>query len=894
LRNKDCRKKELGLIRYCIILSFCILSFSLYAQQPLSDSIETSIDTLHFSISKDSLNLPSDSIKQVNSDTLLYKGYQVSKNAIGNVVTYNAEDSICIDVLNRKAYLYRKAVVLYDDLDLRADFIEIDFKNNELYASGIADSAGIVHGDPVLKQGDGEYKAQEMRYNFTTKKGKISHVITTEGEGYIHGGQVKKMEDFSYIKGGKYTTCDLSHPHFSIGFTKAKIIPNKSIITGPAYVSFLDIPTFLAIPFGFFPLQKTRASGLVMPSFRETANRGFAFEGIGFYFGINDNIDLLLSGDIFTRGSWAVKAVSNYVFRYKCNGQLELSFARNLLGERYTPSFQLSNDFKVYWKHQQDPKSHPTTRFSSYVNFVTKSYNKYNPSTANDYLSNQYASKINFSTNIKSIFFMDAALSYNQNTQTGITNLALPQMSMSVNQFYPFRSTKKKSGKLKWYDNISMKWSSQFNNQIDTYDSLLLKTETWENMKLGMMHDIPLTIPIKIGKSLNWNTNIRFSEKWYFQSIEKQFITEEDSLGYIYSSIKDHFKRKFYALHDLSASTSMETKIYFTYQTKKSGAVAMRHVMTPRLSFNYQPKLNNQVRGTYFNSVTGQEVEYSYFENGMFGTPILKSQMYGEIRIGNNVELKVHSKRDTISGFKKISIFDDLSVTLQYDFIADSMRLKPLSITGRTTLFQQLYLTYYLNFDPYCLDEKGYRIAMTEWAANRRLFRFSNANFKIGLNWRLDQNLFSKMKKKTANKPQNPTPASDALGIPASRPDFSMPWSFTLNYTFAYNIQENTLYYQNIEPKQYNHDIIQSLNIVGDVNLSKKWKIGISTGYDFKNKEITYTSIDIYRDLHCWEMRFNWVPFGFHKGYSFTINVKASVLQDIKYNLKRDFRDNLY
>ena len=841
----------------------------------------------------------------VHSDTVYKK---ISRDAIEKRVTYEAQDSIVVDLKNRITYLFGNAVVYYDDLELRADFIQIGFEDQELYATGIADSSGNVHGYPTFKQGETFFKAQEIKYNFQTTKGIISHVITVEGEGYIHGEKVKKLDDnTSFIRRGKYTTCELDHPHFEIAFTKAKVIPDDKIVTGPAYLSFGGIPTPIAIPFGYFPIQKGRRSGVIMPTIGNTSNRGFYLENLGYYFGISDNFDLLLAGDIYTNGSWAVKLRSNYVVRYKCIGNINLGFAQNFFGEKLNNTRYGTNDFKIHWEHKQDAKSHPTTRFSAHVDIVSSTFNKYNPSSVQDYLSNQYTSKLNLSTSAKGVFFVDITASYTQNTKTGQVNLALPDMSMSVNQFYPFR--KKNKSKLKWYDNISMKWTSQLTNQLATQDSLILKPETWQQLQFGVRHSIPITIPIKIAKLINWNTNINLTEKWYLQRERQEFdsIVQEDVSTYYVNRI---LERNFYALHDISISTSLTTKIYFLYQSKKEKGPALRHVMSPVLSFTYSPNLSGNTYGEYFNPLTGEMVSYSYFANSIYGGVGTRTSAIARLNIANNVEMKVRSRKDTITGMKKIVLLDNLTVGCYYDFAADSMRWSPLTISGRTTLFKQLYITFYVAFDPYCYNEQGIRINRTEWKENHRLMRFSNSDLSLSLNWTLNNDYFKGKKEKKQKEQeeqqaqQDPLFTENTLGMPSKRPDFSNPWSLTLSYTFAYTVKDNPYYYinptfyslyniseENAE-RAHTGKIVQTLNISGEFNITKKWKIGFTTGYDFQQKDFSYTSIDIYRDLHCWEMRFNWIPFGNRRGWSFTINVKASVLQDLKWNKKKDFREN--
>ncbi len=873
------------------MLIFCILGFSLWAQEDTTHASQTPVKTASDTIRRGRIRQKSNVVlpDSIPRDTVPKR--RISKNAITSIIPYTSADSLIFNMKERKVYLFHDAKVEYEDMTLEADYIEIDFKNNELYASGIANENGSINGHPVFTQGEYSFRTHEIKYNFNTKKGKIWDVITTEGEGFIHGEQVKKMDDnTSYIKRGKYTTCELDHPHFEIAFTKAKVMPNDKIVTGPAYLSFDGVPTVLAIPFGYFPIQKGRKSGFLMPTIGESGNRGFYLENGGFYFGISDNFDLAILGDIYTRGSWAAKVRSNYVVRYKCKGLINVSYAQNLFGERETDEFYKTNDFKFYWDHNQDPKSHPTTRFSAHIDIVSRSYNTYNPSSVNDYLSNQYTSKLNFTTNIRGVFFIDATASYAQNTQTGIVTLSLPDINMSVNQFYPFRK-KNKSGPLKWYDNISMKWSTQYTNQIDTYDSLLFKPETWENMSIGMKHTIPISIPIKIAKKINWNTSINFTEKWYLQSIEKKFSVDTTG-GEAKGQVNDIFRRKFHALHQLSLSTALTTKVYVMYQFKKGWLTALRHVLTPNLSFTYTPNLSGATTGTYFNTITGQEVTYSYFSNSIYGGVPSRTTAIARLSLGNNIEMKVRSKRDTITGMKKVVLLENLDLSEYYDFAADSLRWSLFTISGRTTLFKQIFITFSIGFDPYCYNENGVRINQFEWKKNKRLLRFSNSNISIGVNWTLSQNTFSNSKKKKKQPEQNTILPENALGMPNKRPDFSNPWSITLNYSFNYSVNDNFYYYLGTSHDKYKNNIIQTLNIMGDFNITKKWKIGFTTGYDFVAKTLSYTSLDIYRDLHCWEMRFNWIPFGLRRGWSFTINVKASVLQDLKYNKKHDFREN--
>lgn len=801
----------------------------------------------------------------------------ISANAISSVVEYSAKDSVVNDLQNRRTYLFGGAVVRYENMELSADYIEIDFSHNELYACGVADSNGVLHGNPVFTQESDNYRAREIMYNFTTKKGKISHVITTQDDGFIHGEQVKKMGDnVAFIKRGKYTTCELEDPHFEIAFSKAKVIQHDKILIGPAYLSFTGVPTPLALPFGFFPLDSKHKSGLVMPSIGQAGSLGFYLRDLGFYFAINDNIDLLLSADLYTRGSWALKAKSNYVYRYKCNGVVEVAFARSLTGDRIdTANFKKSNNYKIYWDHKQDSKSHPRTRFNAHIDMQSANYARYNMTSANDYLSNQFTSSVSFSTSAADIFFLDAGISFSQNTGAHTVNMKLPNISMSVAQFYPFRK-KNKAGKLKWYDNISMKWTSQLVGQINTTDSMFLKPLTWQQFETGMMHTIPITIPIKIAKTINWNTSVTLTEKWYLQHYTRGMTW--DSTAAETPVLHQYFNRKFGAVHDLNISSNLTTKVYVMYTFKKGGLNAIRHIITPTLNFTFQPKLNGRNNAQYVNPMTGEIVEYTYYDNAIFGGGTSRMTARAQVSFGNNVEIKVRSKRDTVTGIKKVPIIDNFNISMYYDFAADSMNWSTLTMSGRSTLFKQLYLTYSFIFDPYSINEKGRRVNITEWSANRRLLRFSGGTYSVSLNYRIDQNTF---KSKDPERQKN-----------------RLPWSLTFNYTFTYGINDNLEYYrhlyQNTDLKPYAHNMVHTLNVAGDINITKKWRVGFTTGYDFVQKSLSYTSLDFHRDMHCWEMSFNWIPVGYRKGWSFTINVKSSTLRDVlKYKKEMDFRDNL-
>jgi hypothetical protein len=577
-------------------------------------------------------------------------------------------------------------------------------------------------------------------------------------------------------------------------------------------------------------------------------------------------------------------------------GEIKLNYYHNYYGERGTPTGRPQNDFQVFWSHKQDPKAHPTTSFSAQINVQSTTRNKYNPSTFSEYLSNQFNSSLNFSTNAKGFFFFDAAVYYDQNTESKNIGLQLPTINMSVRQFYPFRK-KNKAGKLKWYDNISMKWTTQAANRIDTKDTLFFKPKTWEELQTGVQHTIPLTIPIKLGKGFNWNTNATFIEKWYLQRNLQDFVL--DSTGTTAKKVYT-FERGFNALHDLKLSTSLTSTIYVFYTPvfKKAIIREVRHVIKPDISVNFSPNLSKETHGTCYNSLKGKWEEYSFYDGAMYGTVSSRMQAVTRFVGNNNLEIKVNSKKDTITGTRKISIFDNVSISCGYDFAKDSLNWEPLRISGRTRLFSFLDINFGIEFDPYTLDKQGDRTNQKEIQVNKRLMRFSKSNLNIGVNWRLNRNFFNKLKKNEESNNEHgeqaePIFSTNNLGVPNNRPNFNNPWNVSINYTFQYLTSDNLNYYKYLTGKKYDSNIIQTIYLGADFNITRKWKVEIGTGYDINLKDFTFTQIKIYRDLHCWEMDLTWVPFGQRKGWEFNIKVKAAVLKDLKLNLKDDYRDKI-
>jgi len=821
---------------------------------------------------------------------------EISPPALSSIVEYSASDSIRFNVKEQKVYLFGQSEINYESINLKADYIEIDFTRNELFATGLPDSTGKAVGRPVFEEGGKSFKSEEMSYNFETKRGLIKHVITQEGEGFIHGSIIKKMsDDIIYIKGGKYTTCSEDHPHFEFRFDKSKVIPDDKIITGPAYLVIEDVPTPLFIPFGMFPNKKGQTSGILVPTWGNSANRGYFLENGGYYFAINDYLDLQLRGDIYSRGSWAIKTATRYKKRYKYNGAVSLNYAKNIIGEENSVDFSKSTDFSFRWAHKQDEKARPNSRFNSNVNIVSNNYNKYNPINANNYLSNTFQSSVSYSTNWKSKYFLTANLNHSQNTLNRTINFTLPELSFSVNRFYPLRK-KEGIGEQKWYENLSVDYRMNFKNQIDTYDSLLFEPETLEKFRNGMKHNINLSVPLKILKFLNMTNSFSYTDRWYIQSYEKRWTNDtlfnngDTIVGYV----KTDTIHGFQTARDFNISSSISTRVYGILQFKKGPIRAIRHVLSPRIGFSYHPDFGTQNWGYYQHYVDGNSNirKYSRFQGTIYGGP--PDGKSGRITFGisNNLEMKVRSRNDTVTGMKKVVLIEDFSISSSYDLAKDSLKLAPISMSGRTTLFEKLKIQYSSVWDPYVVDENGRNLNKFEWAENRRLLRFKNATWNFSISYRLSSRDLKKEKdpgliedEKKESDEGTLEELAEINAFPEDFVDFNNAWSINLSYSLRHTIHyDPAADYRNIKT-------VQTLSFSGDINITPKWKFAFRSGYDFENNDFSYTSVDIYRDLHCWEMRFGWIPSGVRKSWNFTINVKSSILQDLKLSRKKDFRD---
>ena len=845
----------------------------------------------------------------VSSDTSDIEN-RANKFMLTAKIDYASADSLSMDVKNKMVWLYGNASIEYEDIVLKASLISIDLDKNTIHAYATEDSLCNPVGTPEFKQGDLSFKSKEIAYNFTTKKGLIQNVITKEGDGYIHGTVIKKINDsVTDVGRGEYTTCDLpDHPHFSLKFTRAKVLSGNMIVTGPAWISVEGVPLPLALPFGLFPNKKGRSSGLIIPKYGESADRGFFLEDGGYYFGLNDYFDLKLTGDIYSRGSWSLKPIMSYKKRYKYSGNFSFKYAKTISGYPGDANYYNKNDFNVNWSHRQDPKSRPNSIFSASVNAGSSSYNKYNPSTVNDYLSNQFSSSVTYDLKLGNIGQLTTSARHSQNTQNRQVTLSLPEIAFGINRIYPFKR-KTQTGKAKWFESINVTYKMDMRNELNTYDSLVFKPDVGDRFVNGIRHSIPISGSFKVMKYFSWSNSINYNERWYSKTVRESWVNDTTPLGgYINIDTITGFK----TARDYSFSSSLSTTVYGMKQFKKGYIRAIRHVVRPSVGFSFLPDFGTPELGYWqpvqYNS-KGDKTLYSIFGGQgtfqpLYGAP--SSQKSGSINFGltNNLEMKVRSEKDTITGTKKVMLIDNFSISTSYDLAKDSLRWSDISISARTTLFKKVQVSYNSVYSPYGLYRQpfyGYTmldyytnpfynsipgpvINQSQYSMNKKILRFVNAGWNLSFGYDL------KPKTKVAKKPVPGTATTPEIEDLSNNPRLYIDWDNPWSLHFDYNFRLSTT--PVLTTGELKRDIIQTFRVAGDVNVTEKWKFSAQTGYDFQQKAFAYTSITIYRNLHCWEMRMNWIPYGIQKSWNFQINAKSSLLQDLKLTKKKDFRDN--
>ncbi len=801
----------------------------------------------------------------------------------------NATDSLVYSLDGKKVYLYGNAVVTYQNLELKAQYIEFDMEKKEVYAVGLPDSTGKTVGRPTFKEGNQKFEMDSIFYNFDTKRAKITGVVTEQEGGYMHSRVTKKMEnDVVNLAGGKYTTCDQPHPHFYIGITKGKIIPNDKIISGPAYLVIEDVPFPIGIPFGFFPNTRKRAAGIILPEYGEENTRGLFLRGGGFYFGYSDYMDQKITGDIYSKGSWALKTLTNYRLRYRYSGSFGLDISSTVTGEKGMDDYSKNNSYWIRWSHSQDPKARPNSTFQANVNFGSSNHNRYNARNLDNILSNTFTSSISYSKVWPGTpFSMSTSLNHSQNNITKRVDVGFPRGSFNMSRIYPFKR-KTAIGAPAWYEKIGLSLSTSFDNKVSVLEDNLFKKTVLDSMQNGMKHDIPLSTSFNLLKYITVSPGASWNEYWYLNTIEKRW---DEATKKVYTDTIRGFNRGY----QYSTSVSMSTKLYGTFSFKSTSRVqAIRHMLTPSVSLGYRPDFSED-KYDFYKTVqidsTGRTQRYSIFEKGIYGGPGGGKSGVLNFSLGNTLEMKVFSSKDTVNNVKKIKILEGFNVGASYNLLADSMNWSDISVSGRTNLFEKININFSGAFCPYAINEKGVKLKEFEYSQTGRFARFIRGS--LGFDFSLNS---SKEKGKGGNQQGTNPPGDTPLGRYSDDSqfgqslgnqysdqyvDFNVPWNVRFSYNLSYS------------KPGYEKSVTQTLNFSGDLNLTPKWKIAFTSGWDFKKRQLTMTTFNIYRDLHCWDMRFTVVPIGTYKSYSFQINVKASMLQDLKYQKKEHYLDNM-
>ena len=849
-----------------------------------ADTVATDVDTLTLQV----------------ADTVR----RAKKAGLDKPISGKASDSLYYDLRNKMVYIYEQGDVSYGDMNLKADFMNINLDNKNIYAYGKADTVdgAPVMTRPVFTQGTTTLNMDTITYNIESQRAKIKSIATQQGDGWLVGTSVKKMEDNTInIEGGMYTTCDQTdHPHFYLAMTKAKVIPGKKAITGPAYLVMEDVPIyFLGVPEGFFPLNTGPKSGILMPTYGEEATRGFYIRGLGYYFTLSEHMDLALTGGIYTLGSWEANVRSRYIKRYKYSGNLNFDFSSVKSGDKGDADYIKQNTFKLQWTHSQDAKANPGSTFSASVNLASSGYSKYSANTLNDMLSTQTNSSISYSKNWAGTpFSLSMNMAVSQNSQTKAISVTLPTVSFNVSRFYPFKRAVK-IGKDRWYEKISMSYSGKLTNSVSATESDIFSRQTLDNMRNGVQHTIPVQASFNVFNYINITPSFNYNERWYFKKVDRQWnpttnMAEELDPEY-----------GFYRLYDYTTALSFSTTLYGMWQVRKKyknfKLQAIRHTFSPSISFSYAPDFSNQKYG-YFKTVqsdsTGRTTVYSPFADNAYGTPSQGRSMAMSFSLSQSLEAKVLSKRDS-TGIKKISLIDDFSISGSYNFLADSMKLSNISLSLRSTFSGKIGINLRATLDPYEVSPEGIRYNKLTWRRGN-LGRIINTGWSFGYSFKSRDNT----KQPAINDinsvpPEYMNPFYDPYGTmdPVLRRqymanayyDFSLPWNIGFNYAVNYSVS-----YVNNGTTGIRRNITQTIGFNGSITFSPKMAATFSGGYDIATNKLTTSSISITRDLHCWQMSFSWIPFGYYKSWSFHIGVKAASLQDLKYDKSQSMYDNLY
>ncbi len=854
------------------------------------------------------------------------------KNGINAPVHYVANDSLIYEGGSGMAYLYGDANVKYEDMDLKSQEIYMCLDSSLVYARGGKDSTGVEFGTPVFVMGKDTYETDSMAFNFKTKKGLISNVYTEQEDGFLTSELSKRNNQGEiFLQHGRYTTCDDPHPDFYIAMSRAKVTPGKKVVFGPAYLVVADVPLPFALPYGFFPFTKSYSSGLIMPTYGDETERGFYLRDGGYYFAISDKMDLKVLGEIYTKGSWGLSAASNYKKRYKYSGSFFASYQNTINGEKNMPDYSKQTSFKIQWSHRQDAKANPYRTLSASVNFATSSYERnnltsmYNPQS---YSQTTRTSSVSMTNTFSSIgLTLSTTMNLSQNMRDSSISMTLPDLNISISRFYPFKR-KKMAGKERWYEKISMSYTGQLSNSINTKEDKLLHSSLTRDWRNGMQHNIPISGNFTLFNYLNINPSLNFTDRMYTNKINRSW--DEQAQKEVTDTIDG-----FYNIYNWNFSVSASTKLYVFYTPWKKlfgdKIKTIRHVFTPQVSFNYAPDFSSRSYGYYETyqktDANGNVslVEYSPYSNGLYGVPGKGKTGSVSVDISNNIEMKIKSEADS-TGEKKISLIDELGASMSYNFATDIRPLSDLSTRLRLKLTKSYTLNLNAVFASYAyeLDENGRPVlsnTKTLWGMGKfGRFQGMSQNISYTLDNNKVSNFFKWLRGEKVDKKNDKnnrdydneddedefnreTNEDDTMqkGQRGARKEnagkaetdddgymkFSIPWS--LSFGYGITMRENTGGQFNYDKMRYPYKFTQTLNCSGNIRISDGWNISFSSGYDFENKKISMTTASLGRDLHCFNMSCQLV-LAPYTSYNFSFRCNAATLTDaLKYDKRSSY-----
>ncbi len=846
-------------------------------------------------------------------DTVRRDTVRQSKSALDEPVYYTAKDSITFDYTTSIANLYGESKVTYQNMEVNAEQITINTDSSIVHAIGREDSTGVVQGKPTFKQGSDEYEPDAISYNFKSQKAFISNVYTEQGEGFLISEDSKRDSmGVMYLKGGLYTTCDARHPHFYLRLTRAKVRPGKDVVFGPAYLVVEDVPLPLAIPYGFFPFSKKYSSGFIMPTYGDETIRGFYLRDGGYYFAINDKIDLKVLGEIYTKGSWGLSAASTYRKRYKFNGNFYFSYQNTKEGEKNMPDYSETKSFKLTWTHSQDSKANPSQSFSARVNFATSSYERnnltsmYNPEA---YTQSTRTSSVSYSKTFSNIgLTLSGTFNLSQNMRDSSISVTLPTLNISLARFYPFKR-KKAVGKERWYEKIAVSYTGTLANSISTKENLLFKSNLLKDWRNGMRHQVPISASFSVFNYINITPSFNFTDRMYSYKVNQSWDTDNQAV------VKDT-TYGFNNVYNYNLSVSANTKLYGMWKPlPKFGGKkieAIRHVFTPTLTFSYAPDFG-QPRFGYWDTYVKTDangnvstVSYSPYSGSLYGTVSQGKTGSVMLDVSNNIEMKVRSEKDS-TGSKKISLIDEIGGSLSYNLAAKSRPWSDLSMRVRLKLTKSYTFSMNAIFATYAYDinESGnvYLSDHTEWSRGRfGRFQGMSQNLSYTFNNDTFKKLFGKGKKTddSEDEDENTDEEEDAedQNIDPDRAKsrnsaksngqggldedgyvkFQIPWSFTVSY--GVSLRENTGGKFHTSRMRYGYKLTHTLNFSGNIRLSQGWNVNFSSGYDFNYHKLSMTTASVNRDLHCFTMGCSMV-IAPYRSYNFTFACKAGTLADL-------------